>query len=141
MSGSLNVKGQSPAGYVTPPFPSLGFHISNNVYTSPLLYYSWDIYRFTVYWYLIFSTGFHVAAAAIGGICSRNLKRTIWTLILYGAVGAFFGFMVGSIVGLILGTVYRAGALNMTPWIPFLWALLTMLFMTLTSYSSMSVFL
>lgn len=141
MSGSLGVKGQSPAGYVAPSFPALSFHVSNNPYTSPHLYYSWDIYRFTVYWYLIFSTGFHVIAALTGGILSRNLKRTIWTTVVFTAVGAFFGFMVGSIVGLILGTVYRAGALKMTPWIPFIWSLLTMIYMTASSYSNFSLLL
>jgi len=140
MSGSLGLsRGNAPVGYTTPKFPSLSFHLTETPYTSPLLFYSWDIYVFTVYWHLIFSVGFHVAIVAVAHIIGRRVERKyltrfLWTLLIYIALGAFYGFAIGSFIGLLLGTVYRAGALHMTTWVPFTWGLLVMVFAIITSY-------
>ena len=43
--------------------------------------------------------------------------------------------MAGSIVGLILGTVYGAGYYKMSTWMPFLWGLINVLVLILASFS------
>lgn len=142
MSGSLFLKtGKEPVGYETPRFPSLSWDFSNNVYTVPMLYFGWDIYRFTVYWCLIFSVGFHMCAAAIACLMHRKIAGTLWIVAAYGFFGAFYGFAAGSLVGLLLGSVYHAGALHMNTWVPFAWALALTLYLVITSYAGISAVL
>ncbi|GMM53137.1 May24 protein [Starmerella bacillaris] len=131
--------GDVPVGYVSPPFPSLLFNLSENPYTSALLFYAWDIYVFTVYWFLIFSIGMHFVIVSV--IIAVNYKRNIAnqaTLLIiflsYIVCGAFYGYVLGSFVGLLLGAIYRAGALHMSTWVPFTWALGVMMFTIFSSY-------
>lgn len=145
MSGSTGVvKGHSPVGYVTPLFPSLSFDLTENPYTAPLLFYSWDIYVFTVYWHLIFSTGFHVAAVLLAyasniRMAGKRIRRLLTMLLVFSVMGAFYGFALGSFIGLILGSVYRAGALHMSTWVPFTWGLGVMVFAVVVSYERTAI--
>lgn len=135
MSGSLFLGGGNiPVGYQTPEFPSLQFPVDGNPYESPLLFRTWDIYRFTVYWHLIIWTGAHIIVGTIGAYGSR--KQTVLLLLsFYLFIGALYAFSIGSIIGLLLAAVYRAGALHMTTWIPFSWSILTLSFLALTNFS------
>lgn len=99
---------------------------------------------YTVYWHLIFAVGFHAAVVVAAYILGRRVKkkylvRFLWTLAVYVAFGAFYGFVIGSFIGLLLGTVYRAGALHMTTWVPFTWGLLAMVFEIIASYEVSSI--
>lgn len=146
MSGSLGYEtGHSPIGYVTPSFPSLSFDFTGNPYTSPLLFYGWDIYVFTVYWHLIFAVGFHAAVVVVtfavhsSELTRRRLLRLLGALVTYCALGAFYGFAVGSFIGLLLSSVYEAGALHMSTWVPFTWGLCVMVFAVIFSYEGNAV--
>lgn len=135
MSGSLALGGGNiPIGYQTPRFPSLQFPVDGNPYESPLLYRMWDIYRFTVFWHLIIWTGAHVIVGSIGSLGSR--KQTVLMLLsIYLTIGALYAFSIGSIIGLLLAAVYRAGAMHMTTWIPFAWSILSLSFLALTNFN------
>lgn len=140
--GSLGYSsGNVPVGYVRPHFPGLTFTLSENPYTSKLLFYAWDIYVFTVFWFLIFSIGLHIIV--VGVVCVSRYKRKelfmshfLFVFITYTLLGAFYGFVLGSFIGLILGSIYRAGALHMSTWVPFTWAFAMMLYTVFSAHES-----
>lgn len=143
-----------PIGYSTPPFPSLYWPLghSANEYEALFLYYSKDIWRFTVYWALVF----YALAYGIAGVCacvnmfwrmSRQNQTAshyslfqhtlpILVLVLYLFVGLLYAFLSGSVIGLVLNAIYRAGSLTMTTWIPFCFGIALMTYHIASSYST-----
>jgi hypothetical protein len=91
-----------PQYYETPPFPSLywpyPFSNGNGYY----LYYSYDIWRFTLLWTLIVFALFHLAAVALA-MCMRGSSawKYIWIIPLaYAVIASVEALFAGSIVGL-----------------------------------------
>lgn len=146
-----------PIGYSTPVFPSLFWplgplrHRFNQLY----LYYSFDIWKFTVYWAMIFFASSYLVAG-LTACANMNLKRRrefavipqmnraisarlIFIVVAYLAVGTTRGFLSGAIVGLLLQAIYRAGALSMSTWIPFCWGCAQILYHISSSYSTSSL--
>ncbi|KAL5598759.1 hypothetical protein BROUX41_003905 [Berkeleyomyces rouxiae] len=129
-----------PAGYKTPAFPALTWRVldySPNKQHS--LYYMSDIWRFTVIWTLILFVLFHVGAALLAWIMHGS-KRSAWKYmcavpLVYCAVAAAQAVIAGSVVGLLLGAVYRSAYFYMSPWIPFVWGWINVLVILLSSFS------
>ncbi|CAH6719134.1 uncharacterized protein CLIB1444_02S01706 [[Candida] jaroonii] len=146
---SLNV----PIGYTTPSFPSLYWPLghTSSKFSSSLLYYSADVWRFTVLWFLIAFSGVYVVAAFIASInyliySQRNNyggKSCFVTILMiwctYLTSGLFIATIGGSVVGLIISAIYKAGSMTMSTWIPFVWALVGVLYDISTSYSNSSM--
>jgi hypothetical protein len=142
---SLNV----PIGYTVPRFPSLYWPLGAQepLFQQLFLHYLLDMWRFTVLWLLIFFGGFYFLTGLLAaGIQLRNRLRhatvTRTTVIesaviiaLYSAMGLFQGFVGGLVVGLLVLSIYKAGALSMSTWIPFVWAIAQVLFNVCSSYS------
>lgn len=140
-----------PVGYTTPPFPSLywpSYPLSSN-FESLILYYSFDIWKFTVFWSLILFGGFYLAAGILAvfnhvhngyrhGIAKSMLKETIagclFLLAFYLLIGLTQGFISGAVIGVLVLAIYKAGSLNMSTWIPFCWGVAEILFNVCTSY-------
>ncbi|KAH3900910.1 May24p SCDLUD_002370, partial [Saccharomycodes ludwigii] len=124
-----------PVGYVTPSFPSLYWPINNKKYTVSYLYYTEDIWKFTLYWTLIFFAGFYLAAGIIAVISHR---RSFWVglvwVIIYLLVGGCQALISGTCIGLLTAAIYRAGLFSMSTWIPLSLAVVQILFNALTSY-------
>ncbi|PGH13422.1 hypothetical protein AJ79_03701 [Helicocarpus griseus UAMH5409] len=122
-----------PLGYHTPPFPSL---YTSSGLDAKYLYYTEDIWRFTLFWTLLFYMGAHLSTA----FCAVAMQWRSWKLIwgaplLYGLIAGLEGLLAGSVVGLILGAVYEAGNYKMSTWIPFSWAAINTLVLILSSFS------
>lgn len=100
-----------------------------------------DIWRFTLYWTLIFFLAFHVCAAAWASLMHRKALGGLWILTTYVLVAGMQATVAGSLVGLMLGAVYRAGLFGMTTWIPFVWGAVQIIYMVVRSYSMMNTFL
>lgn len=141
---SLNV----PIGYTPPSFPLLYWPLgkTSSQYSTALLYYSQDVWRFTTLWFLIMFLGLYSVAALIA-ICnhfisSRRIKveaksYTFTTLFIIGSylfTGCFIGFVSGSVIGLIILAIYKAGSMTMSTWIPFTWSLVGILYDICSSY-------
>lgn len=143
-----------PLGYVAPSFPSLFWPLGpkHKQFELSYLYYSHDIWVFTVYWGIIF---FVIAYALVGAglatniIVRRSRKenlaakanrrfsiKPILVLTLYLLMGVTQGFVSGAIIGLVLLIIYRAGLLTMSTWIPFCWGLAMILYHICSSYST-----
>ncbi|KAF8248621.1 hypothetical protein K440DRAFT_546868 [Wilcoxina mikolae CBS 423.85] len=120
--------------YQVPSFPSLYWPIDPTASTSTHLYYTHDIWRFTLMWTIILFAGFHLAS----GICSFVVmpsKLSLGVPLTFAIYGCFQATMAGSVVGLILGAVYKAGYLNMSTWIPLVWSAINVLVIVLSSFS------
>ncbi|CAK7897677.1 hypothetical protein CAAN1_15S01816 [[Candida] anglica] len=148
---SLNV----PIGYATPPFPSLYWPLGPEKanFQASFLYYSADMWRFIVWWSMLTFGGLYLITGTLAGLIQlRNRYRqckidktsileALGIVVFYVFVGLFQGFVGGCIVGLLLSGIYKAGALTMSTWIPFCWAIISVLFDVCSSYSLSSVIL
>lgn len=143
---SINV----PLGYVTPGFPGLYWALSGA--PAKYLYYPSDIWRFTVFWVIIF---FVAAYTLVGcGLAANMVLRrsrlpalakrvTLFSrlkpfliAVSYIIMGLAQGFIIGAIIGVVLSVIYRAGSLTMNVWVPFCWGLAAILYHICSSYST-----
>lgn len=86
-------------GYQVPPFPSLYWPIQT-AHDAPVhLYYTFDIWRFTLYWTLILFAGFHLASGVYAFFMMPS-KLSLGVPLLFAIVGGIEATMAGSIVGL-----------------------------------------
>ncbi|KAK6459934.1 hypothetical protein DFJ63DRAFT_337894 [Scheffersomyces coipomensis] len=149
---SLNV----PIGYSTPPFPSLFWPLGPNQesYQASFLYYSSDMWIFTVYWTLIVFGVFYFGAGLIAvyhnwlsdiqhglPINKLSIIGGIITVPLFLSIGLIRGFISSAIIGLLLSSIYRAGTLTMSTWIPLTWAIAQILYDVSSAYSTTLVIL
>lgn len=145
MFSSLVIIGNNvPVGYSTPPFPSLYFPIGPNSkqYHLSYLYYQGDVWRFTLYWTLIWMLAFHLCAASLAVLMhQRKFIGGLWIFVVYGIVSGAQALLSGSFTGLMIGAIYKAGLFGVSTWIPFVWGLIQILFLVISSYSMMSAVL
>lgn len=154
---SLNV----PIGYTTPKFPSLFWPVGAGAhgYQRLFLYYSFDVWKFTVYWLMIFYGAFYLLAGLLASFNMRlgeppncpvspqkrhtaqSLLARISVVGFYLFAGVIQGFLVGAVVGILLLAIYRAGLLSMSVWIPLCWAVALIFFNICTAYLTSSLLL
>lgn len=151
---SLTVTTQVPLGYTRLSFPSLYWPINPLPDESRYLYHQSDIWRFTLYWTLITYAGVHLSASIWAVLMQlRSVLATktkplgepykirqtlVWVgtiPLMYLLVAGIEAVFAGSVVGLILGTVYNAGFFKMSTWMPFIWGLLNVMVLILSSFS------
>ena len=98
---SFVTTGDVPLGYVTPSFPSLYWPLNNEKFSLSYLYYTSDIWRFTVYWTLIFFAGFYGSAGLIASYSHRKTAGGIWIMFFYLVAGGIQAIASGTVVGLL----------------------------------------
>ncbi|KAG0668284.1 hypothetical protein C6P45_004844 [Maudiozyma exigua] len=125
-----------PVGYLTPKFPSLYWPISNKSYSLAFLYDIVDIWKFTLYWCLIFNGAFYGATGLIATLTHKNQPRCIMILATYITYGGIQGFIVGTVMGFLIGAVYNSGLFAMSTWIPLCCAIAQILYEVVKSYST-----
>ncbi|KAL8914524.1 MAG: hypothetical protein Q9171_000877 [Xanthocarpia ochracea] len=125
-----------PEDYKTPYFPALYWPISVLPGEPQYLYTVQDAWRFTLFWTLIVFEVCHLAASSYALVVQwRNWKMMFGIILIYALLAGVEALMAGSIVGLLLGAVYKAGAFRMSTWIPFIWAIINALVLILSSFS------
>ncbi|APA15088.1 hypothetical protein sscle_14g098580 [Sclerotinia sclerotiorum 1980 UF-70] len=139
---ALNTRIENPAplDYSTPPFPSLYWPLHANPGIPNYLYYAHDIWRFTLLWTLIVYGVTHMAVAVYATAMQlgkgKNAWQYVWVIpLIYALVAGIEALLAGSLVGLILGAIYNAGYFQMSTWIPFIWSLINVLVLILSSFS------
>lgn len=93
---------RAPISYHVPSFPSLYNPRPGSDHQAYYLYYTSDIWRFTLFWTMILFGGTHLCVA----ICAAVMQCRSWKVIcavpvLYLVVGALEAVLSGSIVGLV----------------------------------------
>lgn len=71
----------------------------------------------------------------VNPMLSANKKVLIFTAFTYIIIGAFQGFVAGSIVGVLIAAIYNAAQFKVTTWIPFVYSLVITLYNIASSYS------
>ncbi|KAL1977296.1 hypothetical protein VTN31DRAFT_155 [Thermomyces dupontii] len=127
-----------PLDYSPPPFPSLHIPVIGAIPNNRQLYYTSDIWRFTLYWTLIIYGGVHLVVAVFAVAMQwRNWKslRMLWTVpLVYLTISGLEALLAGSATGLLLGAIYEAGNFTMTTWMPLVWAVINILVVILSSF-------
>ncbi|KHN99673.1 Transmembrane protein 170 [Metarhizium album ARSEF 1941] len=138
---NMSFLGNPPRNYRTPPFPSLNVHTlqdhtPNRTYT---LYRISDAWKFTVLWTLITYIFFHLVAVSVAFFShgfNKGSWRFLWAVpIIYLLIAGLEAVIAGSIVGLVLGAVYKAGYYEMNTWIPCTWGFINVLVLIISSFS------
>ena len=79
------------------------------------------------------------AGASYLGTQGSSVKQTlswVWIVpLVYCVIGGIEAILAGSVVGLVLGAVYSAGYFKMSTWMPFLWGLINVMVLILSSFS------
>ncbi|CCF59406.1 hypothetical protein KAFR_0G03730 [Kazachstania africana CBS 2517] len=134
----FDTKEQSvPIGYITPKFPSLYWPIGfDESFDNAFLYSVVDIWKFTLYWSLIFNGAFYVSAGAVACLTTKKKSRSLLIFATYTVFGGLQGVIVGTVMGFLVGTIYRAGLFGMSCWIPMCCAVAQILYDVLVSYST-----
>ncbi|KAF7857197.1 hypothetical protein EAF04_009438 [Stromatinia cepivora] len=139
---ALNTRIENPAplDYSTPPFPSLYWPLHAKPGVPNYLYYAHDIWRFTLLWTLIVYGVTHMAVAVYAIAMQlgkgKNAWQYAWVIpLVYALIAGIEALLAGSFVGLILGAIYNAGYFQMSTWIPFIWSLINVLVLILSSFS------
>ncbi len=112
--------------------------IGNDKFNVAYLYYLPDIWRFTVFWTMIFFAAVYGSAGVIAWMTHKNLLFGIWVVPFYILIGLVQAFVSGTVAGIVLAIIYKAGLFSMTTWIPFCCGALQILFNVSTSYSMTS---
>lgn len=118
--GNSKVISPEPPHYVTPEFPSLYWPFPVNGSQYSFLYHTSDIWRFTLYWTLIFYAALHSVAAVyatavqlfgyVGGEDDRTGKqwrrrqrgqwKFVWIIpVCFAVIGGLEAVVAGSVVG------------------------------------------
>lgn len=91
-----------PINYHTPSFPSLYDPLPIHNKQAYYLYYTTDIWSFTLYWTLLFYGVTHLTVAGCAILTHRRNWSVIWLVpLLYIVVAGLQALMAGSIVGLV----------------------------------------
>lgn len=89
-----------PINYQTPPFPALYNPLPNHSPQVYYLYYTRDIWRFTLYWTFIFYAASHLAVAGCAMILQcRNWRVFLAVPLVFIVIGGLEALVAGSIIG------------------------------------------
>jgi hypothetical protein len=90
--------------YQSPPFPSLYWPYKAKPGVANYLYYTSDIWRYTLLWTLIIFAVFHAAVAGFAVLMQlgkgKNAWQYVWIIpLVYALVAGIEALMAGSIIG------------------------------------------
>ncbi|KAH9219863.1 hypothetical protein DL95DRAFT_291158, partial [Leptodontidium sp. 2 PMI_412] len=145
---SARLQSAAPLDYATPSFPSLYWPYRAKPGVANYLYATYDIWRFTLLWTLIIYAVCHVVVVVYAVLMQvgkgKKAWKYIWTFpIIYCAIAGVEALLAGSLVGLMsvnliicsLGVIYNAGYFRMSTWFPFIWGLVNVLVLIVSSFS------
>lgn len=91
-----------PINYQIPEFPSLYDPLPAHHKEAYYLYYTKDIWRFTLYWTLIFYAATHLTVAGWAVLTHSRNWNVIWLVpLFYSVIAGLEALVAGSIVGLV----------------------------------------
>lgn len=102
---SARLQNPAPLDYVTPPFPSLYWPVHVKPGVANYLYYTTDVWRFTLLWTLILFAVTHLLVAAYAVAMQIGRGKSAWQYVwviplIYALIAGIEALMAGSFVGL-----------------------------------------
>ncbi|KAG9284045.1 hypothetical protein G9A89_022819 [Geosiphon pyriformis] len=82
-----------------------------------------DIWRFTVFWTLLFFASIYGTAGIWAWIVFHRWRWSFLIPVGFIAVSLLTGLVGGTIVGYVLGALYNSGSFILSTWVPCLWGL------------------
>lgn len=76
-----------------------------------------------------------MAAGLYASLTHRKKAGSIWIFVMYVAFGGVQGLTAGTIMGFLIGAIYRSGLFSMSTWIPLCCAVVQILFDVVLGYS------
>ncbi|KAJ5365123.1 hypothetical protein N7517_008009 [Penicillium concentricum] len=124
-----------PINYEVPSFPSLYDPLPAHHHQAYYLYYTKDIWRFTLFWTLLFYAATHLTVSGCAVLTHFRNWNVIWIVpLVYSIIAGLEGLLAGSIVGVVLGAVYEAGNFRMSTWLPMIWGGVNVMVLIVTSF-------
>lgn len=91
-----------PINYEVPSFPSLYDPLPAHHHQAYYLYYTKDIWRFTLFWTLIFYGATHLTVAGCAVLTHFRNWNVIWIVpLVYIFIAALESLLAGSIIGVV----------------------------------------
>lgn len=91
-----------PINYEVPSFPSLYDPLPVHHQQAYYLYYTEDIWRFTLFWTLIFYGATHLTVAGCAVLTHFRNWNVIWVVpLVYVFIAALEALLAGSIIGVV----------------------------------------
>ncbi|KAL7425244.1 hypothetical protein Q5752_000932 [Cryptotrichosporon argae] len=89
---------------------------------------------------------FHATAPAAAALPlpwrSKRRRPPLWLVglipLVMGGIAALVALISGTVVGFALAAIYSAGSFSMSTWVPFLWALIQVCVLIVSSYSTLT---
>lgn len=105
MMSSARFTSTAPPDYSPPPFPSLYWPLNTKPGAANYLYFTHDIWRYTLLWTLIVFAIVHLAVAAWAVLMQIGKGNRAWQYawaipLLYALVAGVEALLAGSIIGL-----------------------------------------
>lgn len=72
----------------------------------------------------------------MASLTHKNQPRSIMILLVYVTYGGIQGFIVGTVMGFLIGAIYNSGLFAMSTWIPICCAITQILYEVVKSYST-----
>ncbi|KAJ5503003.1 hypothetical protein N7463_005877 [Penicillium fimorum] len=124
-----------PINYEVPSFPSLYDPLPAHHRQAYYLYYTKDIWRFTLFWTLLFYAATHLTVSGCAVLTHFRNWNVIWIVpLVYNIIAGLEALLAGSIVGVVLGAVYEAGNFRMSTWLPMIWGGVNVMVLIVTSF-------
>lgn len=124
-----------PIDYKTPSFPSLYWPINDRRYDTAFLYFIEDIWKFTLYWTFIFNGAFYGGAGLYASLTHWKRGGGLWIFGIYMLYAGVQGMIIGTVMGFLIGAIYRSGLFSMSTWVPMCCAVVQILLDVTMSYS------
>ncbi|KAK4106798.1 hypothetical protein N658DRAFT_512535 [Parathielavia hyrcaniae] len=130
------VRRDTPAKYTVPPFPSLFWPPQDS---TVILYELDEMWKFTLFWTLIFYGLFHLGAVGVAVLMQGGKRMSSWKYlwlvpVVYALIAGAEALIAGTLVGLIVGATYIVGNFAMSTWIPFVWGWVNVLVLIVSSF-------
>ena len=101
-ASSRRIENPAPVDYITPDFPSLYWPFEPRSRPPAYLYYTSDVWRFTILWTLIVYAAVYFTASVYAVFVNMKHWKFLWMIpLVYAFVGGLEAVLAGSFVGLV----------------------------------------
>ncbi|SCV68816.1 BQ2448_937 [Microbotryum intermedium] len=134
-----SISSNPPDGYVEPGWPALYSALHQD---PQYLYQPYAIWRFTLYWTLLFYGFIFLVTGLLllVNFSKRHPRLTLLSFALWILTSLFLGLVSSTIVAYALAALYNAAFLRMSTWVPPLWGLVQAMLLIFSAAANVPFF-